>query len=32
MTPIIVELLYKMIAFLFAISVHESAHAWTASR
>jgi Zn-dependent protease len=32
MTPRIVELLYKMIAFLFAISVHESAHAWTASR
>ena len=21
---------YQMIAFLFAISVHESAHAWTA--
>jgi Zn-dependent protease len=32
MTPRIVEILYKMIAFLFAISVHESAHAWTASR
>jgi len=28
----IVETLYQMIAFLFAISVHESAHAWTASR
>lgn len=27
-----VEILYQMIAFLFAISVHESAHAWTASR
>jgi Zn-dependent protease len=32
MTPRIVEVLYQMIAFLFAISVHESAHAWTASR
>src|ERR1017187_7245657 len=32
MTPRIVEVLYEMIAFLFAISVHESAHAWTASR
>jgi len=32
MTPRIVEILYEMIAFLFAISVHESAHAWTASR
>jgi Zn-dependent protease len=32
MTPRIVDILYKMIAFLFAISVHESAHAWTASR
>src|SRR5712692_11643305 len=32
MTPRIVEILYHMIAFLFAISVHESAHAWTASR
>src|SRR3984957_16297794 len=28
----IVEIFYQMIAFLFAISVHESAHAWTASR
>lgn len=28
----IVEILYQMITFLFAISVHESAHAWTASR
>jgi Zn-dependent protease len=32
MSPRIVEILYQMIAFLFAISVHESAHAWTASR
>jgi Zn-dependent protease len=32
MTPRNVEILYQMIAFLFAISVHESAHAWTASR
>src|SRR5260370_7583877 len=32
MTSRIVEILYPMIAFLFAISVHESAHAWTASR
>ena len=32
MTPRIIEILYQMIAFLFAISVHESAHAWTASR
>jgi Zn-dependent protease len=32
MTPRIVAILYQMIAFLFAISVHESAHAWTASR
>ena len=32
MTPRIVEILYQMIAFLFAISVYESAHAWTASR
>jgi len=27
-----VQIFYRMIAFLFAISVHESAHAWTASR
>src|SRR5271157_5134590 len=27
-----VQVFYQMIAFLFAISVHESAHAWTASR
>src|SRR5215469_10948658 len=27
-----VELTFEMIAFLFAISIHESAHAWTASR
>jgi Zn-dependent protease len=26
------EIVFQMIAFLFAISVHESAHAWTASR
>jgi Zn-dependent protease len=32
MSPKIVGILYQMIAFLFAISVHESAHAWTASR
>lgn len=27
-----VDILFQLIAFLFAISVHESAHAWTASR
>lgn len=32
MSPKVVEILFQMIAFLFAISVHESAHAWTASR
>lgn len=32
MTPKVAEIIYQMIAFLFAISVHESAHAWTASR
>lgn len=32
MSPRTVEIIYQMIAFLFAISVHESAHAWTASR
>jgi len=32
MSPRFVEIFYQMIAFLFAISVHESAHAWTASR
>ena len=32
MTPRTVEIIYQMVAFLFAISVHESAHAWTASR
>ena len=32
MSPRIIGILYQMIAFLFAISVHESAHAWTASR
>jgi len=28
----IVSVVFKMIAFIFAISVHESAHAWTANR
>ena len=28
----IVEIFFQIIAFLFAISVHESAHAWTANR
>ncbi|MFZ3262463.1 MAG: site-2 protease family protein [Terriglobales bacterium] len=32
MSPKNVEILFQMIAFLFAISVHESAHAWTASQ
>jgi len=32
MSPKTVEIVYQIIAFLFAISVHESAHAWTASR
>jgi len=32
MSPRIVDIAYQIIAFLFAISVHESAHAWTASR
>lgn len=32
MTPQHVEILFQLIAFLFAISVHESAHAWMASR
>ncbi|MGA8153542.1 MAG: site-2 protease family protein [Terriglobales bacterium] len=27
-----VDILFQLIAFLFAISVHESAHAWTADR
>ncbi len=27
-----VEIFYQIVAFLFAISVHESAHAWTAAR
>jgi Zn-dependent protease len=27
-----VDIVYQLIAFMFAISVHESAHAWTASR
>ena len=32
MTSHTLVIVYQMIAFLFAISVHESAHAWTASR
>jgi Zn-dependent protease len=28
----IVEIVFQLIAFLFAISVHESAHAWTANQ
>ena len=32
MTQQHVEILYQIIVFLFAISVHESAHAWTALR
>jgi len=28
----LISIVFQMIAFLFAISVHESAHAWTASR
>lgn len=28
----IVEILFQIIAFLFAISIHESAHAWAANR
>ncbi len=28
----LVEIVFQVIAFLFAISVHESAHAWTANR
>lgn len=32
MTPTTVEIIYQLVVFLFAISVHESAHAWTASR
>jgi Zn-dependent protease len=32
MSPTTVEIFYQLIVFLFAISVHESAHAWTASR
>ena len=27
-----VDILFQLIAFLFAISIHESAHAWTANR
>src|SRR5271157_2027888 len=27
-----VDILFKLIVFLFAISIHESAHAWMASR
>jgi len=26
-----IDIVFKMIAFLFAISVHESAHAWMAN-
>jgi Zn-dependent protease len=32
MSPKLVYSLFQLIAFLFAISVHESAHAWTANR
>src|SRR5208337_554741 len=32
MTPQHVDILFQVIAFLFAISVHESAHAWMANR
>lgn len=32
MSPDIVRILFQVVVFLFAISVHESAHAWTASR
>jgi Zn-dependent protease len=32
MTRSHVEILYQIIAFVFAICVHESAHAWTANR
>ena len=32
MTQQHLAILYQIIAFLFAISVHESAHAWTAMR
>lgn len=32
MTPQNVEILFQIIGFLFAISVHESAHAWMANR
>jgi len=32
MTLQTVNILFQLIAFLFAISVHESAHAWTANR
>jgi Zn-dependent protease len=32
MTLAHVDILFQLIAFLFAISVHESAHAWTANR
>jgi len=32
MTLQTVDILFQLIAFLFAISVHESAHAWTANR
>ncbi|HEY8671006.1 MAG TPA: site-2 protease family protein, partial [Terriglobales bacterium] len=32
MTPQNVDILFQIIGFLFAISVHESAHAWMANR
>lgn len=32
MSQNIVDIFYQIVAFLFAISVHESAHAWTANR
>jgi Zn-dependent protease len=32
MTLQYVDILFQLIAFLFAISIHESAHAWTANR
>ena len=32
MTPEHVNIVFQVIVFLFAISVHESAHAWTALR
>ena len=32
MTPQLVDIFFQLIVFLFAISVHESAHAWMANR